>query len=165
MKLHVDNFGTQIVIIGLGKYGSRKNMLVRYHLFKGKLPLMNRALDAYALRQQTTAKNIANSSSPHYRPERVKFEEFFRDIEVVIPGTKTDELHIPVGKPQPLDVEGEKMAREIPQPEIYFSGETHVNIDKEMSELAQNQIRFRFASRAVKKYFTGIGNAITGNNQ
>lgn len=139
-------------------------MVFRQHLFKNRLPLMNRAMDAYALRQQTTAKNIANATSPRYRPERVKFEELFVQQEVVIKGGTDDDFHIPIGKNSGDDVEGEKMDREIPEPEIFFSGETHVNIDKEMSEMAQNQIRFRFASLATKKFFSGMSSAIRGSS-
>ena len=45
---------------------------------------MNKALDAYALRQQTFAKNIANADTPNYRPEKVEFEELFHREEVVL---------------------------------------------------------------------------------
>lgn len=139
-------------------------MIFRQHLFKNRLPLMNRAMDAYALRQQTTAKNIANATSPKYRPERVKFEELFVNQEVVLKGSTSEGNHIPIGMSNGEDVEGEKMDREIPEPEIYFSGETHVNIDKEMSEMAQNQIRFRFASLSTKKFFSGMSSAIRGSS-
>lgn len=137
-------------------------MVFRNHLFKGRPQLMNRALDAYTLRQRTTATNIANVNSPHYRPQRVKFEEFFYDQDVVVKGQKSDNHHIPLGKKEIVDIKGERMDREIPEPEIYFSGETHVNIDKEMSEMAQNQIRFRFASKMMNRYFTGVQSSITG---
>lgn len=126
---------------------------------------MNRALDTYALRQRTISKNIANATSPHYRPEAVKFEEFFHDPEVSATGETTEDTHIPLGKKNPGDVEAEVEDAAVPQPEIYFSGETHVNIDKEMSNLAQNQIRFRFASKMVQKYFQGMNSAITGYRQ
>ena len=123
---------------------------------------MNRALDAYAMRQRTISKNIANATSPHYRPENVKFEEFFHEAGIVATGARTSPSHIPIGKPYEGDVEGEVQNAPVPNPEIYFSGETHVNIDKEMSNLAQNQIRFRFGSKMVKKYFSGMNTAITG---
>ncbi|RMF32645.1 MAG: hypothetical protein D6747_08745 [Chlorobiota bacterium] len=48
-------------------------MDVRDYLFREKLPLMSTALEAYALRQRTIAKNIANATTPGYRPERVRF--------------------------------------------------------------------------------------------
>lgn len=138
-------------------------MIYRYHLFKNGVPLMNRALDAYALRQRTVSKNIANVNSPHYRPERVKFEEFFQDQDVAIKGHRDDSAHIPLGKPDTIDIEGEVNPRGIPEPEVYFSGETHVNIDKEMSEMAQNQIRFRFASLRMSGFFSGLSSSITGS--
>ncbi len=123
---------------------------------------MNRGLDTYALRQRTISKNIANATSPHYRPEAVKFEEFFHDPEVVTKGERTDNYHIPFGKPDEKAIKGEVEGEDVPRPEIYFSGETHVNIDKEMSKLAQNQIRFRFTSNMVNRYFQGLGQSITG---
>lgn len=137
-------------------------MLFRFHLFKNRLPLFNSALDAYSLRQRTTAKNIANVNSPHYRPERVKFEEFFQQQDVVMRGNRTDGIHIPLGKPGVESLEGEVNPREIPSAEVFFSGETHVNIDKEMAEMAQNQIRFKFGSQMVNRYFKSLTNSITG---
>lgn len=139
-------------------------MVFRFHLFKNKVPILNRALDAYALRQRTTAKNIANVNSPHYRPERVKFEEFFHEQDVVVKGERSENVHIPLGKPDLLSVKGEVENSPVPGPEVYFSGETHVNIDKEMSEMAQNQIRFRFASSMMSKFFRGTDSSITGTS-
>lgn len=139
-------------------------MVFKFHLFKNGFPLMNRALDAYALRQRTTSKNIANVNSPHYRPESVKFEEFFHDQEVVLKGNRTEGHHIPLGKPDLLAVKGEIEDADVPRPEVYFSGETHVNIDKEMAEMAQNQIRFRFGSKMISNSFRGMGSAITGRS-
>ncbi len=139
-------------------------MLLRNHLFNKRVPLMNRALDAYSTRLRTTAKNIANVNSPHYRPEYVKFEEFFQDQEVVLKGATDDSKHIPIGLPDSDAPEGEVNPASVPEAEVYFSGETHVNIDKEMSLMAQNQIKFRFASQMMGRYFRGISGAITGTS-
>ena len=139
-------------------------LLIRYHLFKNRMPLMNSALDTYALRQQTISKNIANINSPHYRPESVKFEEFFHQQEAVLAGSTTTDSHIPLGASNPSFAEGEKVPQEVPSPQVYFSGETHVNIDKEMSSLAQNQIRYRFVSQMVNRYFSGMQSAIQGQS-
>lgn len=78
-------------------------------------------------------------------------------------GELTNEKHIPIGiNNEDNDVVAEVEVPEVPQPEVYMSGESHVSIDKEMAELAQNQIRYRFAARAVKSYFQGMQNAISG---
>lgn len=137
-------------------------MVYRQHLFKTRVPLMNRAMDAYALRQRTISKNIANATSPHYRPERVRFEEEFQEAETVATGAETDVRHIPIGAKGVEDIEAEVENAPVPKPEVYFSGETHVNIDKEMSNLATNQIRFRFASLSLKNYFQGMQSSIKG---
>ncbi|TNE34151.1 flagellar basal body rod protein FlgB [bacterium] len=139
-------------------------MLVKDFLFNKKLPLMNKALDAYALRQQTTAKNIANADTPNYRPERVRFEELFHNEEIVLKGSETEKGHIPLGANISGPPSGEKENRNIPEAEIFFSGDNHVNIDREMAESAENQIRFRLVSKMVGKYFNGISNSIKGTN-
>jgi flagellar basal-body rod protein FlgB len=137
-------------------------MLLRNHLFSQRAPIMNRALDTYALRQRTISKNIANVDSPHYRPENVKFEEYFNNQEVVLKGETPNSNHIPIGAVSTNDVQGEVGQAPVPKPEVYFSGETHVNIDKEMSNMAQNQIRFRFTSQMMGRLFKGMTAAITG---
>ena len=125
--------------------------------------MLNRGLDAYALRQRTIAKNIANVTTADYKPERVKFEELFGKAMSSTVGEVTNEKHIPIGiNDEDNDVSAEVDVPEVPQPEVYMSGESHVSIDKEMADLAQNQIRFRFAARAVKSYFQGMQNAISG---
>ena len=129
-------------------------------LFKERIHLMNKALDAYSLRMTTTAKNIANVNTVGYKPQRVKFEELFQD-QMALSGTKTDVKHIPAGhNPDP---KGELMDRKIPTAETLQSGENDINIDKEMAEIAQTQIRFQFASSSVSKYFKQLTAAITGN--
>lgn len=135
--------------------------MIKEHLFHGKLSLFNSALDAYTLRQRVIAKNIANSTTPNYVPERVPFEEKFQQAEMVARGERSQTGHIPI--PASDDTVGlEVVKQDIPRSERLFSGESNVNIDREMSELAQNQLRFRMVSRLTKKYFDGMQSAIRG---
>lgn len=140
-------------------------MEIRDFLFKGNMPLYDKALDAYALRQRTMAKNIANATTPGYRPEKVSFEEQFQQSEMVLRGTKSEPGHIRIGAANSAsEIHLGREDAPVPKPEIYFSGESHVNVDKEMSELAQNQIRFRLASRLTQRYFSGLQSAIRGSS-
>lgn len=142
------------------------NMAMTDHLFKARVPLMNAALDAYSLRQQVIAKNIANATSPNYRPERVVFEEEFAKANgIVARGTQSDGRHVPIGPPRDGDIHGVREDAPVPRAEVLFSGESHVNIDREMAELAQNQIRHRMSSRLLSRYFKGLQGAIKGTNQ
>lgn len=126
-----------------------------------RIPLISKALGAYALRQKVTARNMANATSPYFQPSRVKFEELFHPKDVSLKGSKAEGVNsMPIGPMDEKDIIPEKEGRYIPQSEIMMSGETHVNIDKEMSEMAQNQIRFSFGSKMAKEYFADIGKAI-----
>ncbi|KXB97761.1 MAG: hypothetical protein AA908_04980 [Chlorobi bacterium NICIL-2] len=140
-------------------------MDVRDYLFREKLPLMSTALEAYALRQRTIAKNIANATTPGYRPERVRFEEEFLQSELMLRGTRTNAQHIGIGPPFDDEVQPEREQAPVPKPEVYFAGESHVNVDREMGELAKNQIRFRLVARLTQRYFSGLQQAIKGTPQ
>ncbi|MBL7997746.1 MAG: flagellar basal body rod protein FlgB [Candidatus Kapabacteria bacterium] len=141
-------------------------MDVKDYLFKGNMPLYGKALDAYALRQRTIAKNISNATTPGYRPERVRFEEEFSQNELAMRGLKSEDGHLRMGTATNAgEVDPAREDAPVPKPEVYFSGESHVNVDREMSELAQNQIRFRLASRLTQRYFSGLQSAIRGTAQ
>ncbi|GIV53072.1 MAG: flagellar basal body rod protein FlgB [Candidatus Kapaibacterium sp.] len=140
-------------------------MDVRDYLFREKLPLMSTALEAYALRQRTIAKNIANATTPGYRPERVRFEEEFLQSELALRGNRTSRKHIGIGMPDANEVSPKRVNEVIPEPEVFFAGESHVNVDKEMGELAKNQIRFRLVARLTQRYFNGLQQAIKGTPQ
>ncbi len=140
-------------------------MDVRDYLFREKLPLLSTALDAYALRQRTIAKNIANATTPGYRPERVRFEQEFLQSELMLQGTRSDNQHLRIGPPFDNEIRPEREGAPVPKPEVYFAGESHVNVDKEMGELAKNQIRFRLVARLAQRYFAGLQQAIKGTPQ
>lgn len=131
-------------------------------MFKDKLPLFDGAMDAYAARQKVIAENIANATTPGYVPGKVRFEELFTGEKTALKGDRTDDNHIPIGGRTAREAGSEEVQADVPQAEFYFSGESHVNIDKEMSELAQNQLRFRMASRVTKSYFDGLNSSIKG---
>jgi flagellar basal-body rod protein FlgB len=137
---------------------------VRFSLFKG-VGLYNRALDAYAMRQQAITRNIANAGSENYRPEQVKFEEFLQEAQSSSPGLRTEERHIPIGIDNSNTVEGVTVGADIPKPELYMSGASHVNVDKEMSDLAENQLKFRFAAKKASGFFRDLNSAIRGSQQ
>ena len=120
--------------------------------------MLNRGLDAYALRQKTIATNIANVNTSDYKPQNVKFEEYFKEASSSNASSNNNNSIN-------SDFENgseEKGFSDIPRPSVHFSGDAQVNIDKEMSELAQNQIKYRYAAKAVKSYFAGIQTAISG---
>lgn len=136
-------------------------MPIRELLFKERLPLMQKALDAYSLRLTTTAENIANVNTVGYSPKRVVFEDFFKQNISQLKNfldTK-DNVFSRTGEQvfEPFVVE-----EQVPKEQQFFSGQAHVNIDKEMAEMAETQMRFRLVSRLLKRYFANLNSAITG---
>lgn len=137
-------------------------MSIKMLLFKERLPLMHKALDAYSMRLSAIAENIANVNTVGYSPKRVVFEEFFKEnisqlknfINKNVNGNQTIKE---IDLIEPVTV-NEQPSR---QDEL-FSGQSNVNIDKEMAQLAETQIRFRFVSRLLRRYFAGLNSAITG---
>lgn len=131
------------------------------------IPLLSKALDAYALRQKVTAANIANITTPGYKSQHVSFEEQLATASgQAIRGATTDERHMPVGQAQDMQTvrpEVRETAQDRTDGETELaSGFNDVNIDVEMTELAKNQIRFKFGSRLLGNTFKGIQQAIRG---
>jgi flagellar basal-body rod protein FlgB len=137
-------------------------------LFDGtKIPVLNRALDAYALRHKTIATNLANITTPGYRARTVAFEDQLASAmqTSTIPGVVTNERHMAIGS---QNIAGVQPQVEQPpadanmQGDAVASGMNNVDLDQEMAELAKNQIRFRFSSRIIADTFRGLQKSIRG---
>ena len=114
-----------------------------------------------SLRQKVIAKNIANINTEYYKREEVTFDEFLQSV-MTATMKKTNEKHFgsslsPELKDMNLSV--------IEDPKSDFnSGINNVNIDREMSDLAENQILFKFASQKIGNYFKSIQSVIKGTS-
>ncbi len=137
-------------------------MLNNFLFEQTNLPLLQKGLDTYALRQQATAHNIANVNTHGFRRMEVKFEDELRKalkIENGITGRMTDDQHFKIGAGT-LD-QLEPVAY-LPADDDLHSGVNNVDIDEEMVRLAQAQLSFDFASRMTNRTFTGLRSAIRG---
>lgn len=136
-------------------------MSIKLLLFKDRLPLMNKALDAYSRRIKVTSENIANAFTIGYKPKEVMFEELFLNEKNNLKLELTNEKHI---SPKET-IEPKEVIADVPEGEEFYSGANPVNIDKEMAKLAETQIRFRFVARLVRRYFSGLNSAISGTRE
>jgi len=129
------------------------------------IPLLGKALDAYALRQKVIASNIANIATVGYRSQSVSFEDQLTGAleGTQISGTQTNERHIPTGGPSTEEATAEVTdTNKGSAAAANTSGVNDVDIDNEMAELARDQIRFRFAARMVTDIFKNIQKSIGG---
>ncbi|MBW7886950.1 MAG: flagellar basal body rod protein FlgB [Bacteroidetes bacterium] len=131
-----------------------------------KIPLLSKALDAYALRQKVSSSNIANIGTPGYKSKSVEFENL---LNQTMQGSSlqmetTNKGHLSsaeslAGKDGISIVQENKNAADNNE---MMSGINDVDIDTEMAELAKNQIRFKYASRLLSSTFMGIEKSIKG---
>ncbi|TJY43195.1 flagellar basal body rod protein FlgB [Cohnella pontilimi] len=119
------------------------------------------AIHAASMRQKVLANNIANVDVPNYKRSDVAFEEMLSQAigsngVRSLPGRVTDSRHIPIGASYPS-----------PAPEVVTDSSSVINnnrnnvdIDKEMSLMAENQLRYNLfiqqVNHEVKMMRTGI---------
>jgi flagellar basal-body rod protein FlgB len=130
-----------------------------------KIPLLQKALGVYASRQKVISGNIANISTPGYQRQEVEFETHFNDALTLggaqpLQGDTTQAQHIPINSTDPEQLESHLVTTS--GTDKLASGVNNVDIDVEMSELAENQIRFKYASRMLSDSFKLLRQSIQG---
>lgn len=125
------------------------------------IDLMQTGLDAASLRQKVSANNLANVSTPGFKTQEVNFEEELAKAlngGSQLAGVLTNERHIPIGSPKPLDVKPE--IRKIDQSELRNDG-NNVDIDREMALLAKNTIMYTALTNRISDDFAKLQYVIT----
>jgi flagellar basal-body rod protein FlgB len=126
------------------------------------LEVLKRGLDAFAIRGRVISDNIANASTEGYRAKRVEFEDDLRQAlerGPSLPARTDSPAHIPIGS---LSV-GEVEPRVVDSEEPVGAGEpNNVVIEREMADLAQNEILFNFAAKEVADAYRTMKGAIRG---
>jgi len=137
-------------------------MLNKFLFEQTNLPLLNKGLDTYSLRQKASAHNIANINTHGYRRMEVNFESELRKAlkkDPGISGEKTNPAHFKIGANRMEDLEP---VAYMPQDAELHSGVNNVDIDEEMVRLAKAQLSFDFASRMANRTFRGLRSSIRG---
>nr|WP_318246762.1 flagellar basal body rod protein FlgB [Bacillus norwichensis] len=137
--------------------GKRKNwQVLNLNLFSGSFQTIERSLDYSALKHEVTAQNIANADTPNYKGKKVSFGKVFDDaisaakLRTTDPrhmnsqGQKNDSITISDGRTQ------------------YGHNGNNVDIDKEMSDLATNQIYYSVLTERLSGKFNLLQNVIKG---
>lgn len=119
--------------------------------------LLEGMLDYAALKQKSLAKNISNVTTENYQREDVVFKDVLN--EALNPSLKTT-------NPKHLGFEGDKTEVEYDVVKEkggdMASGFNNVDIEKEMAEMAENSIRFKFAAKKINDHYTSLKKVIRG---
>ena len=119
--------------------------------------LLQNLMDYCAVKNKTIAKNISNIGTEHYKREDVVFKNLL-DENVNSFLKTSDGKHI--ANLQIDNSQDPKFEHVYDESDNMESGINNVNIDREMTELAENTLRYKFASKKVGDYYRNIQNVI-----
>ena len=131
-------------------------------LFRGTIPLLNKAMDLRTTRHGLITSNIANLDTPHYKAFDLMVESEME--KVAGKGEKmnlhrTDSGHLTPGPPRSEGIPG--LVQLEGQPFNSAEGNT-VDIDRTMSDLAENSLKYNATARILSKKFQGMKSVIQG---
>ena len=133
------------------------NILTKYVFDRMGVPTSRKFLDLAAYKNKIISGNVANVSTPGYKAGSIDFKSEFAKMTKQtehLPGILTNGNHIPLGRHE--DRAPEVHRDPIPQGEM-----NSVDIDREMAELAKNELLFTVGARMLQKKFAGLRKAIT----
>lgn len=117
---------------------------------------MRRALDVYAMRNQTINNNLANVDTPKYKREYVKFEEYLdENKKLYLSGTKTHDRHI--------DIPEKSLAQGVITRDNSHSTRldgNNVNADVEAAEQVKNSIMYNAVAERLNRTLQTMRTAI-----
>ena len=139
------------------------NQIQNFLLNSDYTTVLKKTLDAQAARQRAHAQNIANAETPGYQRVKVEFEDLLKDVvdQAGIGDIKrSDPNHLPNKGAAELEALEPKIRKEMPDPN--GTGVNGVNIDEEMAEMAETQLRYLTAMELLKRRYANLKSAIKG---
>ncbi|MCQ1528007.1 flagellar basal body rod protein FlgB [Lutispora saccharofermentans] len=123
--------------------------------------LMERALDAYWIRNEVISSNIANFETPGYKKFRVNFETLLNEEREKFSISSIDKnpKFLPIGKDRPLLKE---MTITRDHSTSMRKDGNNVDIDEENAELTKNSIKYNVVSNQLAKELSLLKQAING---
>lgn len=133
------------------------NKLTSFLFDKSGVPGFRKFLDITSLRHKLISGNVANISTPGYRSQDIDFKGELDKASGKsnhLSGYVSHQNHIPLGQHQ---ARGPKILHQ----KVTGGDLNSVNIDREVSHMAQNELLFTIGATLLQKKFDGIRNAIT----
>lgn len=121
-------------------------------LFGKTVGMLSSMLDYHAKRHELIASNIVNIDTPHYKPKDLIFRKELEGLMGNKNGAtmaRTDKGHLP----------GDAIQVDQYNIEMVTSGEK-VDIDQEMSNLAENNLRYNLAVELLARKFRNLNTVL-----
>lgn len=110
-------------------------------------------------KNKVISKNIANSGTANYRREDIVFKNVLSEsMSASLKGTESEHLGAQVNSSR-----NDNFERVFDNSTVANPGENNVDVDKEMAELAENTLRFKFVSKKLGDYYKNLQEVIKGS--
>lgn len=128
-------------------------------LFSGTIQKLQNSLDYSAAKNNTIANNIANVDTPGYKAKDVAFKDVLKGELETISAKRTDPRHFQFSNAEVGDYRTFHK-----QGAAYNNNENNVDIDKEMTELAKNQIYYQTLVDRISGKFKTMQSVLRGGS-
>ncbi len=124
-------------------------------LFSNTISTLENALNYSNTKQKVISQNIANVDTPNYKAKEATFKN---TLATAMNANKTDSRH--------FDFEGSSGTVQITTDKSvsYNNSGNSVDVDKEMSALAENQIYYNALVERISGKFNSLSTVIKGGN-
>lgn len=132
-------------------------------LFGGALNLAARALNLRSLRHDMIVSNVANADTPGYKAFDLMVEESIQKQNgsgFQLSMERTNPGHLPTAQVRDSGIRPEIVR--LPEPNNLRGDGNTVDMDREMSNLAANQLLYKAAAQVVTRKFQALKNVISG---
>lgn len=126
-------------------------------LFSRTIAMLEQGLDYASLREKVIADNIANVDTPNYKAKDVQFKTELERALQPLEAKRTHPKHLPFRHQMP-----NKFLVTTKENVIYNHNGNNVDIDKEMADLAENQIYYNALIERLNGKFTTLKTVIKG---
>ncbi|WP_449540002.1 flagellar basal body rod protein FlgB [Ferdinandcohnia sp. Marseille-Q9671] len=130
-------------------------------LFSNTIHSLEKALDYSALKQKVISNNIANVDTPGYKSQDVSFKNILsNEMNSQMSANRTSEKHFDFKRSSHFNSSPYITKNDT----AYNHNGNNVDIDKEMSLLAENQIYYNAVTQRISGKFNTLKTVIRGGN-
>ena len=134
-------------------------------IFKGTISTLEQGLDLRSMKHNLLVSNIANRDTPNYKAFDLAVEEEMQKLTGTQKGItlrKTDQGHLPATGPKGYS--GFEITKTSQGLELNRDGNT-VDIEKEMTNMAENNLLYDAMAQIMRKKLQGLKVAIQGGSK
>lgn len=125
-------------------------------LFSGTIQNLENALGRADIKQKVITNNIANIDTPNYKAKKVSFRNLLDQETSNLEAVKTDYRHVD------FTGSGDDYSIVSSSDTSYQQNGNNVDIDKEMTDLAENQINYQALVERMSGKFNSLKTVLTG---